>query len=111
MADTFFCLPSFYHFSKEQRRIIAFYILPEGFSEIDEIKDRKNFHHVLESESIRITDKNMIKHIESSYYGCTTWEKIEEKFGITFRAIIKRDELPCDGCPYYGVKDAGCSKR
>ena len=75
--------------NNQNKKIIAFYIVPETFSQIEEIKKGDKFVDILEKESVRISDHKYIDLITSSYYGYTTWEKVEKKFNIAFRAIIE----------------------
>lgn len=75
--------------NKQDKKIIAFYIVPDTFSEIKEIKNKDSFDEVINVESVKITDQEYKDLIKSCYYGCTTWEKIEKKFKIEFRAIIE----------------------
>ena len=74
--------------NNQNKKIIAFYIVPETFSQIEEIKKGDKFVDILEKESVRISDQKYVDLITSSYYGYTTWEKVEKKFKIAFRAII-----------------------
>lgn len=76
----------------QNKKIIAFYIIPETFSQITEIKDKSRFDEIIEKESVMITDPEYIKEIKSCYYGCTTWEKIEKHFNIKFRAVINSEK-------------------
>lgn len=69
---------------RQNKRIVAFYIVPESFTQIDEIGDRTRFDEVLKKESLPITDPAYAKEIASCYFGCTTWEAIQMEFGVRF---------------------------
>ena len=77
------------------KKVIAFYIVPENFSEMAEITDRDHFSEILDRESVKICDEKERCRILQSYYGATTWEKVGEKLDIHFREVISRYPEKC----------------
>ena len=70
----------------EEKQIFAFYILPENFKKISEIKEKRAIEKDINSETVPIPAP-IRKKIADSYYGCTTWEAVSEKLGIEFPPI------------------------
>ena len=72
------------------KKIIAFYIVPEGFKELGLLKERTCINEVLEVEADKYgISLESCEKIRKSYYGCTTWEKVEKTLKISFPEVIK----------------------
>ena len=70
----------------EDKKIIAFYILPENFKSISGLKQKQAIEKEMEDETIPIS-ASVRKKIAAAYYGCTTWEAVSDRLGIEFSPI------------------------
>jgi len=68
------------------KKIIAFYILPYDFKNIDELKQRQAIERDMNIETVPVDDA-VRKKIAAAYYGCTTWEAVSERLKISFPPI------------------------